>query len=51
VKLLEALKAVDEKHLDMDVMISLASGGYAGIDHVFVLYVGHAVPLTKNGRR
>jgi len=39
---------VDEKHLDMDVMVSPASGGYAGIDHVSVLYVGHAViPLDE----
>src|SRR6267154_3827350 len=42
-ELLKSLHAVDEKHLDMDVMVSPASGGYAGIDHVSVLYVGHAV--------
>src|SRR5882762_5507174 len=42
-ELLKTLQAVDEKHLDMDVMVSPASGGYAGISHVSVLYVGHAV--------
>jgi hypothetical protein len=42
-ELLKSLHAVDEKHLDMDVMVSPASGGYAGISHVSVLYVGHAV--------
>jgi len=42
-ELLKSLHAVDEKHLDMDAMVSPASGGYAGIDHVSVLYVGHAV--------
>src|SRR5712675_1054988 len=42
-ELLKALHAVDEKNLDVDVMVSPASGGYAGIDHLSVLYVGHAV--------
>jgi hypothetical protein len=42
-ELLKSLHAVDEKHLDMEVMVSPASGGYAGISHVSVLYVGHAV--------
>jgi len=42
-ELLKSLHAVDEKHLDVDVLVSPASGGYSGIDHVSVLYVGHAV--------
>src|SRR6266403_1367257 len=42
-ELLKSLHAVDEKHLGVDVMVSPASGGYAGISHVSVLYVGHAV--------
>ena len=42
-ELLKSLHAVDEKHLDVDVLVSPASGGYAGISHVSVLYVGHAV--------
>ena len=42
-ELLKSLPAVDEKHLDVDVLVSPASGGYSGISHVSVLYVGHAV--------
>jgi len=42
-ELLKTLHAVDEKNLDMDVMVSPATGGYSGIDRVSVLYVGHAV--------
>jgi hypothetical protein len=42
-ELLKSLHAVDEKNLDMDVMVSPHSGGYEGISHVSVLYVGHAV--------
>ena len=42
-ELLKALHAVDEKHLDVHVLVSPASGGYDGISHVSVLYVGHAV--------
>src|SRR5712671_2041480 len=42
-ELLKSLHAVDEKHLDVDVLVSPASGGYRGISHVSVLYVGHAV--------
>src|SRR5882762_1309079 len=42
-ELLKSLHAVDEKHLDIDVMVSPASGGHRGISHVSVLYVGHAV--------
>jgi hypothetical protein len=42
-ELLKSLHAVDEKHLDVHVLVSPASGGYAGISHVSVLYVGHAV--------
>ena len=42
-ELLKSLHAVDEKHLDMDVMASPHSGGYEGISHVSVLYVGHPV--------
>jgi hypothetical protein len=41
--LLKALHAVDEKHLDVEVLVSPASGGYEGISHVSVLYVGHPV--------
>jgi hypothetical protein len=42
-ELLKSLHAVDEKNLDMDVMVSPHSGGYEGISHVSVLYVGQAV--------
>ena len=42
-ELLKSLHAVDEKHLDVHVLVSPASGGYAGISHVSVLYVGHPV--------
>ena len=42
-ELLKSLHAVDEKHMDMAVMVSPASGGYTGISHVSVLYVGHPV--------
>ena len=42
-ELLKSLHAVDEKHLDVDVMVSPASGGYRRISYVSVLYVGHAV--------
>jgi hypothetical protein len=42
-ELLKSLQAVDEKFLDVHVLVSPASGGYEGISHVSVLYVGHAV--------
>jgi len=42
-ELLKSLHAVDEKHLDVHVLVSPASGGYAGISHVSALYVGRAV--------
>ena len=42
-ELLKALNAVDEKFLDMEVMVSPHTGGYDGISHVSVLYVGHPV--------
>jgi hypothetical protein len=42
-ELLKSLHAVDEKNLDMEVMVSPASGGYEGVSHVSVLYVGHPV--------
>lgn len=42
-ELLKSLHAVDEKNLDMEVMVSPHSGGYTPISHVSVLYVGHAV--------
>jgi len=42
-ELLKSLHAVDEKHLDAEVVVSPASGGYEGISHVSVLYVGHPV--------
>jgi len=42
-ELLKSLHAVDEKHLDVHALVSPASGGYAGVTHVSVLYVGHAV--------
>lgn len=42
-ELLKALNAVDEQFLDMEVMVSPPSGGYDGISHVSVLYVGHPV--------
>jgi hypothetical protein len=41
--LLKSLHALDEKALDMDVLVSPASGGYEGVSHVSSLYVGHAV--------
>ena len=42
-ELLKSLHAVDEKSLDMDVVVSPHSGGYQGIGHVSVLYVEHPV--------
>lgn len=42
-ELLKTLNAVDEKHLDVDVLVSPHTGGYDGISHVSVLYAGHAV--------
>src|SRR5216684_4802785 len=42
-ELLKSLHAGDEKHLDAEVVVSPASGGYEGISHVSVLYVGHPV--------
>jgi hypothetical protein len=39
-ELLKSLQAMDEKSLDMDVMVSPHSGGYEGISHVSVLYAG-----------
>lgn len=42
-ELLKSLHAVDEKSLDMEVMVSPHSGGYQGISRVSVLYVGHPV--------
>lgn len=42
-ELLKSLHAVDGKYLNMEVMVSPASGGYEGISHVSVLYVGNAV--------
>jgi hypothetical protein len=42
-ELLKSLRAVDKKFLDVHVLVSPASGGYDGISHVSVLYVGHAV--------
>jgi hypothetical protein len=48
-ELLKDLQAVDEKHLDMDVMVSPHSGGYEGISHVSVLYVGHPVIHLTRG--
>jgi len=42
-ELLESLQAIDEKSLDMEVMVSPASGGYAPISHTSVLYAGHPV--------
>ncbi len=41
--LLKSLHGVEEKHLDMEVMVSPASGGYENISHVSVLYAGHPV--------
>ncbi len=42
-ELLKALQAVDEKHLDVDVLVSPASGGYDGTSHVSLLGAGHPV--------
>ena len=42
-ELLKSLHAVDGKHLDVEVLVSPSSGGYATIDHTSILYVGHAV--------
>lgn len=42
-ELLKSLQGVDEKSLDMDVMVIQHSGGYEGISYVYVFYVGHPV--------
>jgi hypothetical protein len=42
-ELLKSLQAVDEKNLDMEVLVSPHTGGYDGISHVSVLYVGAPV--------
>jgi hypothetical protein len=39
-ELLEALRAIDEKSLDMEVVACHPSGGYSPISHTSVLYVG-----------
>ncbi len=56
-ELLKDLQAQDEKSLDASVLVSPASGGYSGISHLSVLYVGHVVlhlldtpKLTERGR-
>ena len=42
-ELLKSLQAVDEKSLDMEVVVSPHTGGFDSISHVSVLYVGHPV--------
>ena len=42
-ELLKSLQAVDEKSLDMEVVVSPHTGGYDSISHVSVLYAGHPV--------
>ena len=42
-ELLKALNAVDEKVLDLEVMVSPHTGGYDSISHVSVLDAGHPV--------
>jgi hypothetical protein len=42
-ELLKSLHAVDDKYLDVQVLVSPTSGGYEGISHVSVLHVGNAV--------
>jgi hypothetical protein len=42
-ELLKALNGVDDKNLDMHVMVSPHSGGYSNIDRVEVMYVGMPV--------
>ncbi len=42
-ELRKSLHPINEKHLDVHVLVSPESGGYEGIDRVSVLYVGHAV--------
>jgi hypothetical protein len=42
-ELLRSLQAVDEQHLDKEVLVSAHTGGYDAISHVSVLYVGHPV--------
>jgi hypothetical protein len=42
-ELLKSLHAVDDKYLDVQVLVSHTSGGYEGISHVSMLHVGNAV--------
>jgi hypothetical protein len=59
-ELLKILQAQDEKSLDQHVFITPPppGGGYAGIDHVSVMYVGNVVlhmltegpKLTEKGK-
>ena len=56
-ELLKILQAQDEKSLDNPVLASPASGGYSGVSHISVMYVGNVVihlmdapKLTDTGR-
>ena len=42
-ELLKSLHAVDDKYLDVQVLVSHTSGGYKGISHISMLHVGNAV--------
>ena len=42
-ELLKSLHAVDDKYLDVQVLVSHTSGGYEGISHISMLYLGNAV--------
>jgi hypothetical protein len=56
-ELLTDLQAQGEKYLDAPVLVSPHSGGYSGVSHVSVMYVGNVVihlldapKLTDRGR-
>jgi len=42
-ELLKELQALDEKSLNNQVLVSPPSGGYNGISHIEVMFVGHVV--------
>jgi hypothetical protein len=42
-EVLKSLHAVDDKYLDVQVLVSHTFGGYEGISHVSTLRVGNAV--------
>ena len=42
-ELLKSLHAMDDKYLDVQVLVCHTSGGYEGTSHVSTLHVGNAV--------